>query len=1126
MTNGKNGHASVLPADPHWYKDAIIYEVHVRTFSDGNGDGIGDFPGLTGKLDYLQDLGITALWLLPFYPSPLRDDGYDIADYTDVNPIYGNLRDFKVFLREAHERGLRVITELVINHTSDQHHWFHKSRAARSDSSWRDFYVWSDTATKYADARIIFKDFEHSNWTWDHEANAYYWHRFYSHQPDLNFDNPRVRRAIFQVMDRWLDMGVDGLRLDAVPYLFEREGTNCENLPETHAFLRELRRHIDEKYGDRMLLAEANQWPEDAIAYFGEGDECHAAFHFPLMPRLFMATQMEDRFPVIDIMQQTPPIPDDCQWALFLRNHDELTLEMVTDEERDYMYRVYAHDRQARINLGIRRRLAPLLGNNRRKIELMKGLLFSLPGTPVLYYGDEIGMGDNIYLGDRDGVRTPMQWSPDRNAGFSQANSQRLYLPLIIDAEYHFLSLNVETQRLNPESFLWWVKRLIALRQRHPVFGRGTLEFLWPDNPKVLAFLRGGENEDVLVVANLSRFTQCASIDLARFEGHIPTEMFGRTPFPAITAAPYFVTLSPHAFYWFLIDREAARVNGHGAAPAAELAVLKIEGRWTNVFEGRARSRLENVLREVVLTRRWFGGKARPIQNAKICDAIAIGPTEQVRSSVIVLLRIDYVAGEPETYVWPLAYADSAAAAELHTKAPGAEVCRLQLAGHEEPGVLYDASWQNEFAVEILEAISRRRRFKGRTGELSGHSGKTLRKLTAGLTPPVTTSVLKGEQSNTSVAYADRLIFKLFRDVESGVNPDLELGRFLTEEAKLEHIAPVAGWLEYRAGQNDPLLLGILNGFVANQGTAFQYAAEVLARYYEQAAVEPMEITPEDDMRPGESLLDLATRDISPTATERLGVFRQSAELLGQRTAEMHLALAGKTDSPDFAAEPFTQLYQRSLYQSMRRLANHSMTLLRRRLGSLSEDVRLQAQMVLDNELDVSRCLRSITSRRIHALRIRTHGDYHLNQVLFTGNDFVIIDFEGEPTRSLGERRMKRSPIHDVAGMIRSIHYAANSAYLKHVEQFPETREPLRRAARFWYLWASARFLSKYLDVAAKASFMPPSPDELKILLTTMLLEKSAYELGYELNNRTDWAEAPLAGILEIIGSAACVTAK
>src|SRR5580658_7033237 len=495
-------------SDPLWFKSAVIYELHVKTFQDSDGDGIGDFRGLIDRLDYFTELGVTALWLLPFYPSPLKDDGYDISDYFAVNPSYGTLDDFHTFLELAHERGLRVITELVLNHTSDQNAWFQKARRAPKGSPERDLYVWSDDPRKYRDARIIFKDFETSNWTWDPLAKAYFWHRFYNHQPDLNFDNPLVHTELLRAIDFWMEMGVDGLRLDAIPYLYEREGTNCENLPETHAFIRKLRAHIDAKFADRMLLAEANQWPEDAVQYFGKGDECHMEFHFPLMPRMFMALQMEDRFPVIDILEQTPAIPENCQWAIFLRNHDELTLEMVTDEERDYMYRVYADDPRARINLGIRRRLAPLLGNNRRKIELINSLLFSLPGTPIIYYGDEIGMGDNFYLGDRNGVRTPMQWSPDRNAGFSRANPQQLYLPTIIDPEYHYESVNVENQQKKLSSPFWWMRRMLAVREKVAAFSHGTIEFFHPDNAKVLAYVRRLGDDIVLVVANLSRFVQ------------------------------------------------------------------------------------------------------------------------------------------------------------------------------------------------------------------------------------------------------------------------------------------------------------------------------------------------------------------------------------------------------------------------------------------------------------------------------------------------------------------------------------------------------------------------------------------------------------------------------------------
>ncbi|MDH7478704.1 MAG: maltose alpha-D-glucosyltransferase [Syntrophomonadaceae bacterium] len=645
-----------------WYKDAIIYELHVRSFFDADGDGIGDFRGLIAKLDYLRDLGVTAVWLLPFYPSPLKDDGYDVADYTNVNPLYGKLADFKQFIREAHRRNLKVITELVCNHTSDQHPWFQRARRARPGSVWRDFYVWSDTDKKYSDARIIFKDFEESNWTWDPVAGAYYWHRFYSHQPDLNFDNPRVRQEIIKAIDFWLKLGVDGLRLDAVPYLYEREHTVCENLPETHAFLKELRRHVDRNYQNRMLLAEANQWPEQASAYFGEGDECHMAFHFPLMPRLFMSIRMENRFPVTDIMAQTPVIPETAQWALFLRNHDELTLEMVTEEERYYMYQVYANDPQARINLGIRRRLAPLLGNHRRRIELLNGLLFSLPGTPVIYYGDEIGMGDNIYLGDRNSVRTPMQWNAGLNAGFSRANRQRLYLPVIIDPEYHYETVNVEAQANNPHSLLNWMKRLIALRKRYRAFGQGSIEFLEPKNCKVLAFLRRYQEELILVVANLSRFVQCVELDLSSLQGMVPYELFGRVEFPPIGELPYFITLAPHTFYYFSLERPpAVRVAGE---PEAEIPLLQSDRSFQQLFRDEAAAgSLASLMRPYLQSQRWFGGKARHIISMRFLDAVPI-PFEN-QTACLTLLQVDYSEGNSEIYTVPLAFAGGVRARAL-----------------------------------------------------------------------------------------------------------------------------------------------------------------------------------------------------------------------------------------------------------------------------------------------------------------------------------------------------------------------------------------------------------------------------------------------------------------------------
>ena len=1101
--------------DPLWYKDAVFYEVHVRAFADSDGDGMGDFRGLTSKLDYLQELGVTAIWVLPFYPSPWRDDGYDISGYTSIHPAYGTLKDFKDFLREAHRRGLQVITELVVNHTSDQHPWFQRARQAPPGSKWRNFYVWSDDPQKYADARIIFKDFETSNWTWDPVAKAYYWHRFFSHQPDLNYDDPRVHKAVLDALDFWMEMGVDGLRLDAVPYLFEREGTNCENLPETHVFLRELRAHVDARFQGRMLLAEANQWPEDSIAYFGQGDECHMAFHFPVMPRLFMAIRMEDRFPVVDILQQTPPIPATCQWATFLRNHDELTLEMVTDEDRDYMYRVYAQDPKARINLGIRRRLAPLLGNDRRRIELMNGLLFSLPGAPVLYYGDEVGMGDNFYLGDRNGVRTPMQWSSDKNAGFSRAKPAQLYLPVIIEAEYHYEAVNVEAQQSNPHSLLWWTRRLIALRKRHQAFSRGSLTFLQSENHRVLAFLRQTAEETLLVVANLSRFSQPVELDLKELAGRTPVELFGRTRFPRIGGHPYALTLGPHTFYWFALEREEASARG------VDIPVIPVEDSWEDCFEEPARTLLERALPSVLATRRWFGGKARTIRAVRLAEIIRFDDEPGFTDALLALLAVDYAEGEPETYALPLAYAAGERAAGLLAKVPQAVVARL--AG-EEDGLLYDALWDPEFAAGLLAAIGRRRRFRGEGGgrELAAYPTDAYRELAAGHGPgrSLEPSILGAEQSNTSVIFGDRFVLKLFRRLDTGINPDLEIGRFLTEEAGFLHVPPVAGAIELRREREEPMTLAILQGYVPNQGDAWHYSLDALGRFAERALVEHEHEAPPVVRQP---LLELAEGEPPAAAFALLGTYLSSAQLLGQRTAELHLALASRPRRPGFEPEPFSLLYQRSLYQSMRAAVGRTFQLLAQRAPGLPEETRREAEQVMAAQERIVERFSALLSAKISVLRIRTHGDYHLGQVLFTGKDFVILDFEGEPARPLSERRLKRSAVRDVAGMLRSFHYAAYAAL------FEEDKRGVVSAASLpilegwlqaWERWASAAFLGRYLETARAggAVFLPAARAELALLLDVFRLEKAVYELAYELNNRPGWVRIPLAGILQILG--------
>jgi maltose alpha-D-glucosyltransferase/alpha-amylase len=1103
-----------MSGDPLWYKDAIIYQVHVRAFHDSNGDGIGDFPGLTSKLDYIEDLGVTAIWLQPFYPSPLRDDGYDTADYRDVHPDYGTLRDFRLFLREAHRRGLKVITELVINHTSEQHRWFQRARRAQKGTRHRDFYVWSDTPDKYPEARIIFKDFEHSNWTWDSTAQAYYWHRFYSHQPDLNFDSTAVRRAVFQIMDFWFGMGVDGMRLDAVPYLFEREGTNCENLPETHDFLKQLRRRMDQKYENRMLLAEANQWPEDAVAYFGDGDEANMAFHFPVMPRLFMGIHMEDRFPIVDILDQTPDIPGACQWAVFLRNHDELTLEMVTDEDRDYMYRVYADDPRARVNLGIRRRLTPLMGRNTRRIELMNSLLLSLPGTPVMYYGDEIGMGDNIYLGDRNGVRTPMQWSADRNAGFSKCNPQQLYLPVIIDPEYHYEAINVEAQQNNPNSLLWWTKRLIALRKEFTVFGRGNIEFLHPENRKVLAFLREWDGESVLMVANLSRFAQYAELDLARFAGMVPVELSGRTQFPQIGGGPYFLTLSPHGFLWFRLEHvretdEAAR------AAIPQVPSLTTAAPWRTVLQGKSKPRLERVLLGFLRSRRWFGGKARRQLSAQILETIGVPRADS--HTQIILLQVNYAEGTPEYYNFPIAFATGERAGMIQESQPQEILARLSVVSEDEQteGVLYDALADSDFCIQLTEAMARRRRMKGTKGEIKGSVvrgfGKRLREVNATVEP----QLLRAEQSNTSVLYGDQLIMKVFRRLDEGDNPDLEMGRFLTEQTSFHNTPSLAGALEYGRPRRESMTLALVHSFVPNEGDAWRYTLDSLEQYFERVLAQADGIEPA--LPPPKHLMECLDIDATHDIGEQIGHYLESARTIGTRTAEMHLALASQSDDPAFAPEPFNTMYQRSLYQSLRGRVEEAFGLLEKRTRYLPKEARHEAREVLGLKGHIKGRLRQILDHKIRATRIRTHGDYHLGQLLYTGKDFVVLDFEGEPTRPLGERRLKRSALRDIAGMLRSFHYASVTA-MRGGGVRSEDEPAVERWADSWYNWVAQAFLKSYAATVEDAAILPKSADERRILLDALLMDKALYELLYELNNRPEWVGIPLRGIYKLMG--------
>jgi len=1101
-----------------WYKDAIIYEVHVRAFYDSVTDGIGDFAGLTQKLDYLADLGVTAIWLLPFYPSPLKDDGYDISNYTDVNKQYGTLKDFQRFLREAHRRGLRVITELVLNHTSDQHLWFQRSRRAEPGTPWREFYVWSENPHKYSDARIIFKDFEASNWTWDPIAKAYYWHRFYSHQPDLNWDNPEVKEAMFAAMDFWFDLGVDGMRLDAVPYLFEREGTNCENLAETHSALRELRKHVDERYPDRMLLAEANQWPEDAVAYFGGGEECHMAFHFPLMPRLFMSLRMEDRYPITDILRLTPNIPENCQWAMFLRNHDELTLEMVTDEERDYMYRTYAHDREARINLGIRRRLAPLLENDRRKIELMTALLFSLPGTPVLYYGDEIGMGDNIYLGDRNGVRTPMQWSADRNAGFSRANPQKLYLPVNIDPEYHYETVNIEAQLNNPHSLLWWMKRLIAQRKQFKSFGRGGLEFLYPSNRKVLAFIREYEDEKVLVLANLSRFTQFVELDLARHQGLVPVEVFGHTRFPAVGDQPYLLTLGPYAYYYFHLQTREQHLELLTVTPEEnELPVVVVDDEQ-QVFTGAMLRQLERIISSRLQARPWFPGKGRIVRQARVTEVLPL----KYPTSYMLFFGIDYSDADPELFSIPLSIATGKATEPLLRDQRDKVLARLEMPS-KEAAVLYAGALDRDFADSVLRAIVHRRRFRGREGDLAASRTHAFRRawklVRSSLEPSVQPA---SAQPTTTIDLGEDFVLKIYRRLEEGINPDREIEEFLTEQTDYTHVPRALGSLEYiRAVTDDSpprqTTVGLLTSFVRNSTDGWMYTLDHLGLFFERALAISREDPRFRALTPTEPF-SLVSHPVPPLISELLGGYNERARVVGEHLGTLHIALCSRPENPDFAPEPFTEFYRHSVYHGMLARFNRAFDNLRSSMSQLPETARPDCRLLLEREADLRASLVRLRDTRIGGARIRHHGDFHLGQLLFTGTDVMITNFEGDVTRPLSERRLKRSAMRDLAAMVRSFHYASHAVLYGHVPGIIAGRQSspgLETWAQQWYQWVSAVFLEGYFGVTKGQNFLPVGIKEREIIFQAYLLEKALIEMDFELANRPDWIRIPVRGVLE-----------
>jgi maltose alpha-D-glucosyltransferase/alpha-amylase len=1094
--------------DPLWYKDAIIYEAHVRAYLDSNGDGIGDFPGLTRKLPYLQDLGVTCLWLLPFYPSPLRDDGYDIADYTSINPIYGSLDDFKRFLEEAHTRNIRVLTELVINHTSDQHPWFQRARTAPKGSPEREYYVWSDADTKYAGTRIIFTDTEKSNWTFDPVAGQYYWHRFFSHQPDLNFDNPAVLDAVLDVMRFWLDIGVDALRLDAIPYLIERDGTSNENLRETHEILKRIRREVDARYQGRVLLAEANQWPSDVRAYFGDADECHMAFHFPLMPRIFMALRQEERHPIVEIMNQTPEVPESCQWAIFLRNHDELTLEMVTDEERDYMYGQYAADPEMRINVGIRRRLAPLMENSRRRTELMNSLLFSMPGTPIVYYGDEIGMGDNVYLGDRNGVRTPMQWSSDRNAGFSRCDPARLYYPVIMDPVYGYESINVEAQERSPFSLLHWMKRMIALRRQHQVFGRGSIEFIPTDNRKVLTYIRRLDNTIVLCVANLSRHVQPVSIPLHGFSGLTPVEMLGQAQFPRIGDAPYFLTLAAYGFYWFQLQEAVVPVTSRVAPPSGEpleLPTLFAGVVWDSILDGSARTILERQSLSAFLPRqRWFGGKARSLVRARFIDWTTL--RRGAHPAFLTVIEAQYGDGGRDQYVLPLAMSSGADADAIEAQFASSILSRISGA---RKGLLYDGLFDDGTCQILLGMMQERRETATRGGRIQGrHVSLDASHAPADSLTPITRNA--PDQSNTSVRFGQHLIMKMFRRLEPGPNPDVEIGEYLTRSG-FTRIPPLKGTIDYEASGHDRASLAMLQEFVKNQGNAWQVTVESLGRYLEHVVgLQAPDVTLQ------EAREFIAGGGRVPTlVSEAITTYLATADVLGRRTGELHVQLAESTE-PAFAPEKYTRHDLERTAADMRRHADDQLRTLDVRLPSLDARARELAREVLDHRYEILQRFTELTDVDDGGMRLRCHGDYHLGQVLVTEGDIVILDFEGEPARPLAERRAKSSPLHDVAGMLRSFSYASLTALNAATLTRREDIERLSPWATLWETWVSAVFLRSYLAITADAAILPSQTQELDIVLQTFVANKALYELGYELNNRPAWVHVPLSGLLRL----------
>ena len=1085
--------------DPLWYKDAVVYQVHLKSFYDSNNDGVGDFVGLIEKLDYIADLGVNTIWLLPFYPSPRRDDGYDIADYRGVHPEYGGMADARRFIAEAHRRGLRVITELVINHTSDQHPWFQRARKARKGSAARNFYVWSDTDDKYQGTRIIFLDTEKSNWTWDPVAKQYFWHRFYSHQPDLNFDNPQVMKAVLAVMRYWLDMGIDGLRLDAIPYLVERDGTNNENLPETHTVLKAIRAEIDANYPDRMLLAEANQWPEDTQLYFGgedggPGDECHMAFHFPLMPRMYMAIAQEDRFPITDILRQTPDIPENCQWAIFLRNHDELTLEMVTDKERDYLWNYYASDKRARINLGIRRRLAPLLERDRRRIELLNSLLLSMPGTPVIYYGDEIGMGDNIFLGDRDGVRTPMQWSVDRNGGFSRADPPNLVLPPVMDPLYGYYTINVEAQQRDPHSLLNWTRRMLTIRKQFKAFGRGTLRMLAPSNRRILAYLReftgvNGETEIIFCVANVSRSAQAAELEMSQYAGMVPVEMVGGSAFPPIGQLPYLLTLPPYGFYWFQLAPTNQMPSWHQepveTLPDFQTLVLK---RLDTLTAANRRILETESLPAYLPKRRWFAAKDVPIDSVHINYCVPFGDPN--RPVLLSELSVES-AGRSDLYQLPLGFLDEA---DFDTVLPQ-QLAMARVRRGPRVGLMTDAFALEQFISAVIQGLRDERVVPCNDGEIRFVPMPQLAELQLPAHPEV--RYISAEQSNSSVIVNNSVMLKLLRRVAPGVHPELEMGAFLTAGG-FAHISAMLGQVSRINKQGEPVALMVIQHFLDSQGDAWEWTLNNLDR-----AVR-------DEIAGGVSL-----HENQFSALDELQAFNR---LLGQRLGEMHCALAAQTDDPAFAYESTSEANVEQWAKSVSDQLEQALARLEEHRASFERKDATAVGQLLERRDALLAQVQRLAARTLGGLRTRVHGDLHLGQVLVVQGDAYFIDFEGEPARPLDERRAKHSPFKDVSGLLRSFEYAAamtiRGAQIS--DSTAEADQVRQRIAASYRSSAREAFLEAYREASAELAHAWRSEDGANAALLLFSLEKCAYEIVYEAENRPAWLPVPLQGLLAL----------